>query len=44
LEDQTAVDLVAGEKDPHKAAMKLRDYAFMLESRDNISVVIVRLK
>jgi serine/threonine protein phosphatase PrpC len=40
------VDIVASEKEknPFKAAAKLRDSAYLLDSEDNISVLIVYLK
>jgi len=43
LSDQEAVDLVRSESDLYRASVKLRDYAYLFGSEDNISVVIVRL-
>jgi len=44
VNDQLAVDLIRNEKDPYKASMYLRDYAFQLGSTDNITVIVVKLK
>lgn len=43
MSNQDAVDLIASEIDPLKAAKMIRDRAFELESKDNISVVVVFL-
>jgi len=44
VKDSIAVDLVRDEKNPFLASCKLRDYAYLLGSDDNISVIIVRFK
>jgi serine/threonine protein phosphatase PrpC len=44
IEDQMAVDIVAMEKERYQGACRLRDYAYLLTSEDNISVIIVDLK
>ena len=44
IEDQEAVDIVSMEKDRYKGACRLRDYAYLLNSEDNISVIVVDLK
>jgi len=43
LSDQAAVDICLSEKDPLKAALKLRDTAYSLGSEDNISVIVLVL-
>ena len=43
MSNQDAVNLIATEIDPLKAAKMIRDRAFELESTDNISVVVVFL-
>jgi serine/threonine protein phosphatase PrpC len=43
VEDQHAVDIVKTEPDPFKASAKLRDFAYLLNSEDNISVIVVKL-
>eukprot|EP00029_Vermamoeba_vermiformis_P002108 TRINITY_DN124_c0_g2_i1.p2 TRINITY_DN124_c0_g2~~TRINITY_DN124_c0_g2_i1.p2 ORF type:complete len:740 (-),score=345.71 TRINITY_DN124_c0_g2_i1:77-2296(-) len=44
MDNDTAVSIVNSEKDPNKAAVKLRDYAHGLGSTDNISVICFNLK
>ena len=44
VSDEKAVELVKREPNPFKASCILRDYAYMLGSDDNISVIIVQLK
>jgi len=44
ITDQRAVEIVEGEKDPFIASSRLRDYAYLLGSDDNISVITVVLK
>ena len=43
VEDQKAVDIVASEPNPFKACCMLRDYAYMLGSDDNISVIVAQV-
>jgi len=43
LSNEDAIRIVGNEKDPVKAAIKLRDFALLMGSRDNISVVVVQL-
>mmetsp|Transcript_25184 Transcript_25184/g.35282 ORF Transcript_25184/g.35282 Transcript_25184/m.35282 type:complete len:561 (-) Transcript_25184:439-2121(-) len=42
VSDEEAVSIVAPISDPEKAAIKLRDWAYLKGSDDNISVVVVR--
>lgn len=46
IEDQKAVDIVRSEiqHSTYRAACKLRDYAYLLGSEDNISVIVVKFK
>ena len=43
VSDEKAVHLVAAEPNPFKASCILRDYAYMLGSDDNISVIVARI-
>eukprot|EP01090_Pellita_catalonica_P017942 TRINITY_DN5590_c0_g1_i1.p1 TRINITY_DN5590_c0_g1~~TRINITY_DN5590_c0_g1_i1.p1 ORF type:complete len:368 (+),score=66.55 TRINITY_DN5590_c0_g1_i1:88-1191(+) len=43
ISDQRACEIVAGETDPSVMARKLRDYAYLCGSDDNISVICVML-
>jgi protein phosphatase PTC1 len=42
--DQQAVDLVRDVQDPNSAAKKLMDHAFEEGTRDNVTILVVRLK
>lgn len=45
ISDQEAVGIVGREsRDPFDAALKLRDFAYLLGSEDNISVAVIFLK
>lgn len=45
ISDEAACRIVASESDDIlKASMKLRDYAYLFGSQDNISVIIVKFK
>jgi len=44
VSDELAVEVVATESDPTLASCKLRDYAYLLGSDDNISVMVIQLK
>ncbi|KAL6046145.1 PPM-type phosphatase domain-containing protein [Balamuthia mandrillaris] len=44
ISDETACEIVASEPDLVRAAMKLRDLAYLFGSQDNISVVLLRFK
>jgi serine/threonine protein phosphatase PrpC len=43
VDDQEAVNLVRSEKDTNIAARKLRDFAYLYGSDDNISVCVIYL-
>jgi len=44
LSDQQAVDLIQEERHPAHAAALLRDYAYLLGSTDNISVIVIKIQ
>eukprot|EP01100_Stratorugosa_tubuloviscum_P006481 TRINITY_DN2795_c0_g1_i1.p1 TRINITY_DN2795_c0_g1~~TRINITY_DN2795_c0_g1_i1.p1 ORF type:complete len:1074 (+),score=578.18 TRINITY_DN2795_c0_g1_i1:158-3379(+) len=44
VSDEYACQLVASESDPTVASSKLRDYSYLLESDDNISVMVIKFK
>jgi serine/threonine protein phosphatase PrpC len=44
LDDQHVIDLARSEPDPFRAAAKIRDFAYLNDSDDNISVVVIKLK
>jgi len=44
INDQDAVEIVKSETDLYKACSKLRDFAYLFSSEDNISVIVVKLK
>jgi len=44
VKDKVAVELIRDEPNPFLASCKLRDYAYLLGSDDNISAIVVRFK
>jgi serine/threonine protein phosphatase PrpC/Leucine-rich repeat (LRR) protein len=44
LDDQRVIDICKKEETPHAAAIRVRDYAYLTGSEDNISTVLVLLR